>query len=529
MVIESVCMKTDGQVMNETIPMPENALVVNNGLFAAGNDTVDFTVIQKWTVDDAGLAIRADGEDSCIVKGGVEFGDSENVEGECVAGIAAVTIVVYLDEEFEPDQCEACNVEDLEEMGGEYEFCAYRVEIPCEPVAVECGEPSAAPSGSYYPSSAPSEAPTDTFKPSSSPTESPSASPTKAPTAKPTESPTAGPTASPSATPTSNPTDAPTAQPTASPSASPTSNPTDAPTAAPSASSYPSSVPSLGPSFSSYPSSSPSDAPTEGIDQVFPPPTVAPTKCPPSDPVLISQEGETMYPSPPVKITKQNTTHVAFKVENTFDGKVSSIFTQYHAGKFGSTECLEEENVDENSFIEFEFVAQCMVNTKLSVVQIWVTDCSDDDGTPSFLDESDNAEIPECCHPGEKQCKTVEYTFKLPCVSPCPEDEVTTLPIADKAPDGAKEAPNRPAKEASGGHRNLTATAKNGKEDAADQHFCVVEDYPCGPSNDMVYACHYSARDGYKTFCVPEPDSDALRYYPKDYCGPCVGGYARDS
>ena len=39
----------------------------------------------------------------------------------------------------------------------------------------------------------------------------------------------------------------------------------------------------------------------------------------------------------------------------------------------------------------------------------------------------------------------------------------------------------------------------------------------------MVYVCHYSVRDGYKTFCVPEADSDALRFYPKDYCGQCVG------
>merc|ERR1712072_814313 len=61
----------------------------------------------------------------------------------------------------------------------------------------------------------------------------------------------------------------------------------------------------------------------------------------------------------------------------------------------------------------------------------------------------------------------------------------------------------------------------------SNDHFCVVEDYPCGPGNDKVYACHYSARDGYKTFCVPEPDSDALRFYPKDYCGPCVGGYVQ--
>merc|ERR1712176_1298159 len=64
------------------------------------------------------------------------------------------------------------------------------------------------------------------------------------------------------------------------------------------------------------------------------------------------------------------------------------------------------------------------------------------------------------------------------------------------------------------------------EDTGSDDHFCVVEDYPCGPFHDKVHVCHYSARDGYKTFCVPEADSDALRFYPKDYCGPCVGGYA---
>jgi len=471
--------------MNETIALPENAIVIN-GLTAGDNtDRVKFTLTQKWTVEDAGLAIRSDA-DSCIIKGNVTFGDSEDVDGECVEGLAGVTVVVFVDEEFEPDECEACSVDDLSEIGGDYEFCAYRIEIPCEPVAIECGEPSAAPSGSFYPSSAPSVTPTSSSKPSSSPTETSSASPT------------------------------------ASPTSDPTSNPTD--------------VPSSAPSARSHPSSSPSNAPTKGVEEVFPPPSAAPTKCPPSNPILISSEGETMYPSLPIVITSQNTTHVAFKVENTFDGAVSSIFTQYHAGKFGSTECLEEENVDKNSVIEFEFVAQCMFHTKVSVVNIWVTDCGGgDEGAPSFLDESDNAEVPECCHPGEKQCRTVEYTFKLPCVSPCPEDdEAVTLPsTGDDTDEAAKEAPNRPAKEAPG-PRNLTAAAKNGNEEAsagefgADQHFCVVEDYPCGPNNDKVLACHYSARDGYKTFCVPEEDSDALRYYPKDYCGPCVGGYARE-
>jgi len=222
-----------------------------------------------------------------------------------------------------------------------------------------------------------------------------------------------------------------------------------------------------------------------------------------------------MYPDLPVTITFQNTTHVKFKVENTFPFSASSIFTEYHSGSFGETECLEEENVEKDSSVEIEFVAYCMKHTKISIVNVWVTDCSE---VSPFLDDGDNAEVPECCHPGE-ECRTVQYTFKLPCVDPCPE--ISTLPIT--------EAPvAEPVSPPVVGDRRYTLGTRRNMEEAAnsDDHFCVVEDYPCGPENYKVYVCHYSARDGYKTFCVPEPDSDALRFYPKDYCGPCVGGYA---
>jgi hypothetical protein len=65
-------------------------------------------------------------------------------------------------------------------------------------------------------------------------------------------------------------------------------------------------------------------------------------------------------------------------------------------------------------------------------------------------------------------------------------------------------------------------------KDLGDAHFCTSEDYPCGDDNDKVYVCHYSARDGYQTFCVPVQDSDIMSFYRKDYCGPCVGGYRSD-
>merc|ERR1711933_595447 len=119
---------------------------------------------------------------------------------------------------------------------------------------------------------------------------------------------------------------------------------------------------------------------------------------------------------------------------------------------FGETECLSEDNVE--TVVDTDFMAKCMKNTKISIVNVWITDC---EVTNTFLDLGDNAEIPECCHPGE-ECKTVQYTFKLPCVNPCPED----------GSEVAEEAP------------------------------------PSGVHNDKVHVCHYSARDGYKTFCVPE-------------------------
>jgi len=55
--------------------------------------------------------------------------------------------------------------------------------------------------------------------------------------------------------------------------------------------------------------------------------------------------------------------------------------------------------------------------------------------------------------------------------------------------------------------------------------YCSAADYPCGETDVMVYVCHYSARSGYQTFCVPEADSEILRFFAHDYCGPCVSGF----
>merc|ERR1712183_1021222 len=267
----------------------------------------------------------------------------------------------------------------------------------------------------------------------------------------------------------------------------------------------------------------PGTQPPEKTPRPTAPSSLSPTTCPPSDPILISNEGETMYPELPVVITSQSTTHVSFQVKNTFGSMVSSVFTEYHSGSFGETECLEDEDVEQNSLVENHFIAQCTHHTKISIVNVWITDCND---ALPFLDgDLDNAEVPECCHPGS-QCRTVQYTFKLPCVSTCPKTEV---PYSIASTNGLRRNLVSKSNESASMEVFEAVTEHQEPDDFEEEHFCIVEDYPCGPNNDKVHVCHYSARDGYKTFCVPEPDSDALRFYPKDYCGPCVGGYATSS
>merc|ERR1711959_306412 len=487
-VIEYEC------VGGDDMTMPPNAIIIQGQ--HEGTDKIGITVSQMWSASESGLAIRPD-LDSCIVQDNVPFGESaDEVYGECIDGYTSLAIVVYLDPDFEPENCAACNADDLLGMGGNYNFCAYRVEVPCEPMTVECGEPSASPSGSYFPSSAPSETPTDSVMPSDGPSLTPSDSPTGGPTASPSDMPSDGPSLTPSGSPSDMPSDGPSLTPSGSPFAMPSDGP--------------SLMPSDGPSMAtSSPTTSPTTSPTD-------PPSV--DVCPPDDPISISQDGETMYPAgeQPVKITFQNTTHVGFEVVNTLGGTASSVFTQWHAGSFGETECVEDENVEKGVTIETEFLAQCMHHTKVSIINVWITNCDNDN---IWLDEIDDAEVPECCHPGD-QCRTVEYQFKLPCINPCPDDEDEDegdLPAAEsmEAPEGSyrqrhlaassthqKIAEHKKDKEIemhAGTTEEFEAIAGHVElQKYADDHFCAAEDYPCGPNGDKVYACHYSAKEGYK-------------------------------
>lgn len=601
-VVTSVCKNEN--VMIDTLPIPDDAIIINGQY----DVNVDFTINQDWE-GAFGLAIKynnIDLESICDVKDNFLTDNSYDVQSKCISGVTTATIVVYYDSDFNPEECDACDLDDFNLIGGAGgHYCAYSIEIPCETMDVECGEPSAAPSGSFYPSGAPSESPSKSSSPSDSPSgspsespsDSPSSNPSQSPSGSPSESPSGSPSGSPSAfpsggpsespsespsdSPSSSPSDSPSASPSdepssspsaspsygpsstpsISPSDSPSSNPSDAPSRSPSVSPsgspsatpsaspstfpsespsgsfYPSSAPSASPTTSAYPSTNPSSEPSE-IPSASPSsspssepssepssvPSTAPTRCPRTQPILIDTIGSTPFPddAPPIQITFQNTTHVSFKVINTWQTTFTNVYTQYHEGGFGEAECLEEENVEQFTEID-EYTATCMHHVPISIVNVWVVD-----GANQIFSPNDDAEVPECCDPPLfSQVPIVQYSFKLSCVDPCPpeDDEVDTRRLSSHKEDESSKSAQATKKESI----TITSAADKPSADGKDGHFCVSEDYPCGEDGTRVNVCHYSARDGYKTFCVPEADSDVLAFYKKDYCGPCVRGFGGKS
>jgi hypothetical protein len=280
------------------------------------------------------------------------------------------------------------------------------------------------------------------------------------------------------------------------------------------------------PSGTFEPTSAPttSSAPSAAVDKT--PPEVPVNQCP-EDVVLLSTVGDTQWPQVPIVILEQTGTFVKFSVQNTAVDVVSHIWTQFHEKSNGAKDCFETDNIERGESIEY--TAYCMLKVPISIVDIWVSD-------DSLNATSDNAEVPPCCHPPAADTNPkVQWTFKLRCVSECVP---TTAPGNDgrrlggshlHLDDGKSATKANFATAIKQDHKGVVVDKASGPSKSS--HFCDSVDYPCedGDKSDMVYVCHYSAKHGYQTFCVTEPDSDILGFYPKDYCGPCVGGYGEHS
>jgi len=97
--------------------------------------------------------------------------------------------------------------------------------------------------------------------------------------------------------------------------------------------------------------------------------------------------------------------------------------------------------------------------------------------------------------------------------------------------DGGKSFPTKSVATVHGGIKHIareetkTDSASDPQLDGDDDGpYCTSRDFPCG-GNGNVFICHYNPHLGYQTFCVPEEESDIVKFYANSYCGPCVGGF----
>lgn len=233
-------------------------------------------------------------------------------------------------------------------------------------------------------------------------------------------------------------------------------------------------------------------------------------ECP--EDVVVMTESATEWPFNPIKILEQNNSTVTFSVINPFNTTITALYYQYAAAETGETKCYGDNDLfpcEETLTI----TAHCLTHPtySLAVVDVWIVD-------PESIDPLDNETVPECCEPDEDDASsaTVLWSFKVYCETHCPDRRARKLGAAYFK----SHANNELKKSAQSDGAVLEPSTER-----SPGHFCSSEDYPCGDDSNLVHVCHYSAKDGYQTYCVPESDSDVVAYFPKDYCGPCVGGY----
>jgi len=290
----------------------------------------------------------------------------------------------------------------------------------------------------------------------------------------------------------------------------------------------PTAGPTAGPT--SGPTSGPTAGPSTGDDDFCPYQSRDLPDCP--EDVVVMTEVATNFTFNPITIIRQEHETVTFSITNPFGVDLVAMYYQYSAAHTGSTKCYAESPLI-SCPEPIEVTSHCLTSPaySLTIVDIWFVD-------PSTVNSSFNDKIPECCEPDnlDASIPTVQYTFKVYCESKCVDPLVPTRNLAVE--DLATTAKNARALERAarvdgivyemGQKKQEVLPGKEGDEELQhgqqnQKHFCAAADHPC--AENMVYVCHYSTKEGYQTYCVSEPDSDIVAYAPKDYCGPCVGGY----
>lgn len=224
------------------------------------------------------------------------------------------------------------------------------------------------------------------------------------------------------------------------------------------------------------------------------------------------------YDQQPFYIERLRSTEVEFSFTNTWNCSMTDVTLFYDmAGGNVGPECKSLVSLGSGQKYPNILTAACNPLTKTAQIEVYVSSAS----------IGYKGAKTQCGTPAVGACS---YIYTVPCCeSVVCDGDLRRLVAVIKEDRGlaASVSPDPERGFVTDEMRTAGAGDSYGDEEddgAEDVPYCVHEDFPCqGDEESMVFVCHYSTRAGYQTFCIPETDSDIMRFYSNDYCGPCEG------
>jgi len=200
-------------------------------------------------------------------------------------------------------------------------------------------------------------------------------------------------------------------------------------------------------------------------------------------------------------------TEVRFTFTNNWNVSMDDIDLFYDNGDGLGPQCQSLNSLPSGAMYPYTLAAACNPATQTAEIQVSI----------SNEQIAYASSISECGMKGAGSCS---YVYVIPCSTDVVCDDKRRL--ESTVEDTFVIDSNMYIEE--GFMTEEMKAAAEPSDESDDTPYCVHNDYPCkGDEENMVYVCHYSSQAGYQTFCIPEMDSDILRFNKNHHCGPCDG------
>jgi hypothetical protein len=211
------------------------------------------------------------------------------------------------------------------------------------------------------------------------------------------------------------------------------------------------------------------------------------------------------YSSEPLVVEEfdeSGSNEVRFSFTNNWDVSVDDIELFYDRGDGLGQQCQSLNALESGEMYPNTLAAACDPVTQTAEIEV-------------YINSKSIAYASSLSHCGDKEMGSCSYVYNIPCSTDVVCDDMRRLESTEIDTNTNIEQ---------GFMTEEMIKAAEPSDESEDTPYCVHKDYPCkGDEENMVYVCHYSSRAGYQTFCIPEMDSDILRFNKNHHCGPCDG------